>query len=270
MFNPPDLDLNVFYVATLNHNATISVVDPRFGFGGTKLLALVPLAARGDDWVLGPGGRQIFVAMPESDRVAIVDTRDWNVSANVPAASARTDSACSPTAVACGSPEGAEGRADSGVTVLDASDDKLLARIRTGRGRHDLAFSDDSRYAFVSNADEGTVSIVDAEALRESAVVKTGRRPYSLAYSSAPGWPTSPTTSTGPSPRSTPSPVGSPPGSRSRRDWDRSASAPTAAPVSWSIRSGTSCRCSTRRTTASSRRRGSRAERRSIGRQSSP
>ena len=53
LFNRPELDLNIYYAVTLNHNATITVVDPLFGFGGTKLLALVPLAARGDDWAWG-------------------------------------------------------------------------------------------------------------------------------------------------------------------------------------------------------------------------
>ena len=34
-----DLVLNVYYVLTLNGNGTIGVVDPLFGYGGTKLLA---------------------------------------------------------------------------------------------------------------------------------------------------------------------------------------------------------------------------------------
>ena len=33
---PAELDLNQFYVLALNNDATITVVDPRFGFGGTK------------------------------------------------------------------------------------------------------------------------------------------------------------------------------------------------------------------------------------------
>src|SRR4030095_8538857 len=39
----PLLDLNAYYVLALNHDATITVVDPLFHFGGTKLLALVGL-----------------------------------------------------------------------------------------------------------------------------------------------------------------------------------------------------------------------------------
>ena len=49
VMSPADLDLNVYYVLTLNGNGTIGVVDPLFGYGGTKLLAMVPLKS--------PGGR---------------------------------------------------------------------------------------------------------------------------------------------------------------------------------------------------------------------
>jgi YVTN family beta-propeller protein len=183
IFQPPDLDLNVFYVVTLNQNATVSVVDPLFGFGGTKLLALVPLSARGDDWVLGPGGRRLFVAIPESNRVAVIDTRDWKVTAEVPGGVRPGRIALQPDGRRLWVAGGVEGGDDSGVTVLDAETAQVEARVRTGRGRHDLAFSDDSRFAFVSNADEGTVSVLDAGSPREATAVKTGRRPYSLAYS---------------------------------------------------------------------------------------
>ena len=43
LLSRPELDLNTYYVLALNADATITVVDPLFGFGGTKLLALVAL-----------------------------------------------------------------------------------------------------------------------------------------------------------------------------------------------------------------------------------
>ena len=67
-----ELDLNVYYVLTMNDDATLSVVDPLFGFGGTKLLAMVRLWSPGRDWVVSPDQRRIFVSMPESDAVAVV------------------------------------------------------------------------------------------------------------------------------------------------------------------------------------------------------
>ena len=177
----------MYYVVTLNHNATLSVVDPRFGFGGTKLLALVPLAARGDDWVLGPGGRQIFVAMPDANQVAVVDTLTWAVTANLPGGVRPHRIAIQPDGRRLWVAGGAEAGLDSGVTVLDPEGGRVLARIRTGPGRHDLAFSDDSRHAFVTNAGAGTISVIDTEELREEAPIRTGRRPESVAYSTRAG-----------------------------------------------------------------------------------
>jgi YVTN family beta-propeller protein len=187
IFNPPDLDLNVYYVVMLNHDNTLSVVDPRFGFGGSKLLAVVPLDGRGDDWVLGPDGRRIFVAMPEVNRVAVVDTTTWKVVANVPGGVRPNRLALSPDGRRLWVAGGAAGQEDSGVTVIDTQQNQVVARIRTGRGRHDLTFSDDGQYALVSNSDEGTVSVLDADAMRELAVVRTGRRPYSIDFSSKAG-----------------------------------------------------------------------------------
>jgi YVTN family beta-propeller protein len=183
LFTPPELDLNTFHAVTLNHNATITVVDPLFGFGGTKLLALVPLAAPAADWALAPDGRSIFVALPEINQVAVVDTESWKLAASAPGGVRPRRLSVQPDGhylwVSGGSPTSD----DSGVTVLTTSDLKIAARIRTGRGASDLAFSSDSRFAFVANSLEGTVTVIDIGTLREVATVRTGRRPTSIAYS---------------------------------------------------------------------------------------
>ena len=51
---PPEIDFNQYYVVALNDDATVTVVDPLSGFGGTKLLALVTLPGPGADWCLPP------------------------------------------------------------------------------------------------------------------------------------------------------------------------------------------------------------------------
>ena len=56
LFSQPALDLNVYHVLALNADPSLTVVDPRFGFGGSQLLALVPLPARGEDWALDAAG----------------------------------------------------------------------------------------------------------------------------------------------------------------------------------------------------------------------
>src|SRR5262245_59477956 len=84
MLSPADLDLNVYYVLTLNGNGTIGVVDPLFGYGGTKLLAMVPLKSPGADWVLSKDETTIYVSLPQLNQVAVVDTANWEVRKFVP------------------------------------------------------------------------------------------------------------------------------------------------------------------------------------------
>src|SRR5436309_1777460 len=69
-----DVDLNTFRVVSMNDDATLSVVDPLFGFGGTKLLAMVALPSPADDWTLSDDQRSIYAASPAAKAIARVET----------------------------------------------------------------------------------------------------------------------------------------------------------------------------------------------------
>ncbi|MGH8423808.1 MAG: cytochrome D1 domain-containing protein, partial [Pseudomonas fluorescens] len=71
----------------------------------------------------------------------------------------------------------------SGVTVIDTRSLKTLKHLATGAGHHEIAFSKDSRFAFVTNRDDGTVSLIDIASLTISKQLKTGSHPLSVAYS---------------------------------------------------------------------------------------
>jgi len=182
----PELDMNVYYVLALNDDATISVVDPLFGFGGSKLLDMIFLESPGEDWALTADGNRLFVTMPEAGKVAVVDLTTWRVIQNV---ETRRD----PRRVALqddghylwvthGRP--GAGEELSGVTVVDTTTLEPVAYVATGRGRHSLAFSQDNLFTFVTNSADGTVSIIDARTLKKSTDVLTGSEPVSIAYSS--------------------------------------------------------------------------------------
>jgi DNA-binding beta-propeller fold protein YncE len=178
-----DLDLNVYHVIALNDDPTISVVDPLFGFGGTKLLALVKLDAAGADWAITADQRYLFVALPEANQVTAVDTSTWEVNARsaVPGRPARI--VMQPDGsllwVACD----AAGDARGGVRVLTARGMEVVAEIPTGPGSYDLAVSDDSNWVFVTAAAAGTTSVIEARTSRLRATIRTGDRPVSVAYS---------------------------------------------------------------------------------------
>ena len=49
LFKRPEVDLNEYHVIVMNDDATVSVVDPHFSFGGTRLLKMFGLAARAEE-----------------------------------------------------------------------------------------------------------------------------------------------------------------------------------------------------------------------------
>lgn len=177
----PDVDLNSYYVLALNSEPNISVIDPLLGFGGSKLMTLVMLDSPGEDWVITGDQERLFVSLPSSNKVAVVDTNTWKVVANVETGARPVRLALQPDEkyLWVGTDEGAE----SGVTVIDAATFKQVARIPTGAGHHELALSGDSRTAFVTNQTAGTLSLIDVPKLSKTADVQAGRGADSVAVS---------------------------------------------------------------------------------------
>ncbi|HEX6045821.1 MAG TPA: cytochrome D1 domain-containing protein [Pyrinomonadaceae bacterium] len=180
----PTLDLNAYFILALNNEPNISVIDPLSGFGGSKLYTLVALKSPGEDWVLSSDNKRIYVSMPLVNQIAVVDVPSWKVIANV-------DAGSKPTRVRLQHDGrylwiGNDGATPetSGVTVLDTVSNKVVARLKTGAGHHEIVFNDDDSLAFVTNKDAGTLSVVDIRTLAVSKEVKVGAQPVSIAYSS--------------------------------------------------------------------------------------
>ena len=172
----PDVDLNSYYLLTLNEDPSLSVIDPLLGFGGTKLLTLVLLKSPGEDWVLTSDRSKLFVSMPRVNQVAVVDTTTWKVITNI-------ETGFAPARLALQPDEKYVWIADeTGVTVIDTATLKVVKQIATGAGRHEIAFGLDNKFAFVSNRD-GTLSIIDIPNLKKRIDVKTGGVATSLAFS---------------------------------------------------------------------------------------
>jgi DNA-binding beta-propeller fold protein YncE len=60
---------------------------------------------------------------------------------------------------------------------------EAVARFATGKGRHEMAFSDDNRFAFVTNHDPATVSVIDVRRLTKKREILLETNPVSLAFS---------------------------------------------------------------------------------------
>ncbi|MBP6823269.1 MAG: cytochrome D1 [Acidobacteria bacterium] len=175
VFAQADIDLNSFYVLAMNDDASISVVDPRFGFGGSKLLAMIPLKSVAADWILSADESRLFVSMPEANQVAVIDTNSWRVLANV-------DTGRNPAKLALQADQRyLWATTAEGITAI--ATDKLTAAARIPVARaNEVAISDDSRWLTISSLD-GIISIIDIRTLQKVAEVKTGEQPASLAFS---------------------------------------------------------------------------------------
>ena len=177
----PDVDLNSFYLLTLNQEPNISVIDPILGFGGSKLVTLIMLKSPGEDWAITSDQERLFVSLPGSNQVAVVDTNTWKVVAEIDTGARPVRLALQPDEkyLWVGTDEGAE----SGVTVIDTTAFKAVARVPTGAGHHEIALSGDNKFAYVTNRDAGTLSVVAVQNFSKVGEVKTGQRANAVAVS---------------------------------------------------------------------------------------
>ena len=184
LFKRAELDLNVYYVLTLNNDATISVVDPLFGFGGTQLLALIELENPGMDWAIPDNQLFVFITVPASEKIAVINTSNWKIEKYIPLNAM---------------PNSIEIQADeeylwvdfqsnkiedySGVAVIATRSRTLKATIPTGKGKHHIVISDNNQFAFVSNSLDQTLSVIEVATLKKIKDIPLSEEPASMAWS---------------------------------------------------------------------------------------
>ncbi|MEL6867260.1 MAG: hypothetical protein AAFP19_22735, partial [Bacteroidota bacterium] len=165
ILNRPDLDLNAYYVIALNEDASITVVDPLFGYGSTQLLNLILLEAPGADWVINEDQSLIYVSMPEAKAVAVINAANWKVIKNIPLPGAPTKLELQADEqylwTICNTPEGV--LQGSGTAVIDCGEMALKEWLPAPGGRHDICLSDDNRFAYVCHDEAGGLSIYDVQ-----------------------------------------------------------------------------------------------------------
>jgi len=179
-----DIDLNKYFLLVLNNDHTISVVDPILGISGyTQLYAQLRLPAPGADWSFGARRDRMWVSIPQTGQLTELDIDSFKVLESF-------DAGKNPVRVSL-QPDGAYlwvgndslDEKQSGVTVFDPRKQTAVSFIPTGPGHHEIAFSDDSLFAYVSNSGDGTLSVIDTQKLATSTEMPAGGHPVSLAFS---------------------------------------------------------------------------------------
>jgi YVTN family beta-propeller protein len=179
----PDVDLNSYYILALNKSPDITVIDPLLGFGGSKLLALVMLKSPGEDWVLSRDEETLFVTLPLINQVAVVNTRSWSVASYIDTGINPVRLILQPDQKYLWVANDGNAAVPGSVTAIDAVTLKVAAQIPTGSGHHEIVVSADNRFAFVSNRESGTVSVIDVRKLTKLNDIRVGATPSSMARS---------------------------------------------------------------------------------------
>ena len=180
-----EIDLNSYLVLTINHDNTISVINPLVSFSKTKLESLITLPGTGADWVLSKKKELLYVTLPEQSMVAVIDTQTRKIVSRV-----LTGEKTRPTRIQF-QPDGRylwvglDGKPS--VAVIDTKTNSLAATIAVGDGLHSITFTADSRFAYITNSVSGTVTAVETNTLSKVAELNVAKTPVAVAYSSASG-----------------------------------------------------------------------------------
>jgi YVTN family beta-propeller protein len=179
----PDIDLNGYQMLTLNHDKTISVINPQVSFSITKLEGLITLPGSGADWALSNDKESLYVTIPDKSAVVVINTIKRKI---VGAVSTGEKTKPMRTALQPGGRYVWVGLDDSpSVAVIETAANKLAATIEVGAGLHNIAFTSDGRFAYVTNSASDTVSAIDTKTLSKVAEIKVAKTPVPVAYSSA-------------------------------------------------------------------------------------
>lgn len=180
-----DVDLNSYVVLTLNHDNTVTFINPQISFNITKLESIVTLPGAGADWALSKDKNFVYLSIPDKSQVVVISTITRKIVATI-----ETGEKTRPLRVQT-QPDGRYiwvGLDGSPlVAVIDPLTNKLAATVAVGEGLHNFAFTTDSRFAYVTNSSADTVTAVDIQTLKKVADIRVGKTPVPVAYSAASG-----------------------------------------------------------------------------------
>ncbi|HYO58126.1 hypothetical protein [Archangium sp.] len=175
----PDVNLNSYLFLTLNHDHTISVIDPQISLSRTKLQNLVSLGGAPADWALAPDMKALYVSIPVHGTVSVVDMRRFVVARNVRVGGDPGRLAISPD----GRSVWVSNEADGTVSVIDTASHQVLDTLEVGGGRHEFAFGEGGRTAWISSSEGEELVAVDVASREVLGRVRVGQGVGSIAYS---------------------------------------------------------------------------------------
>jgi YVTN family beta-propeller protein len=178
-----DIDLNSYLLLSLNHDRTLTFTNPQIAFSKTKLEGIVELPGNGADFVLSKNKESLYITLPEQSAIVVVSTLTRKITDTITLEGNRK-----PMRIAL-EPDGSHvwvGLDDSPfVAVIDTATNKLARTVPASAGLHNITFTADSRFAYVTNTAADTVTAIDTKTLSKIGDIAVGKTPVPAAYSTA-------------------------------------------------------------------------------------
>lgn len=171
------------YVANVE-DGSVSVIDT------TTLaeVARIPVGRAPVQVGFTPDGAQVYVSLRDENSVAIIDTVKRAKTAAVAVGRAPIQVHATPDGrFVFVANQGSETEPADTVSVIEVASGRVVDTIRTGKGAHGVAVSDDGALVFVTNIVDGTVAIVDAASRSVIETFHVGRGPNGVTFSGRDG-----------------------------------------------------------------------------------
>lgn len=182
LMNRPLLDLTGYFVLTLDRDGGVSVLDPSVSFAGkSSLLTSVKLDSTGFDWVKTVDDRRLFVALPETRDVAMIDLQTFKLLRRVTFGGRPSRLALMPGDQQLWVGQSGPDAGDSRISVLDAHNGDVLASFPAPGGHHEFAFDTRDGTVFVSSRNDGSIQAIDSRSFKVINTWRAGKLPLSLA-----------------------------------------------------------------------------------------
>ncbi len=179
----PLLDLTGYYVLSLDAESSVSVLDPSVSFSGrSSLYSAIKLDGRGFDWIKTSDDMRLFVALPNENKLAIADLQTLSVLNHLILPGQPTRLALQPDERLLWVGLTGTNPQESAVEIIDTINNNSVAHIPLPSGYHEITFSNDGHYAFISNRQSKSVTIVNAITLKVVREVDLSFEPLGLVF----------------------------------------------------------------------------------------
>lgn len=167
LMNRPLLDLTGYFVLTLDEEASVSVLDPSVYFANkSSLYSVIKLSKPGFDWVKTTDDTRLFVAIPESREVAVIDLQNQKLLKTIKVTGQPTRLALMPGERLLWVGQTGLVESDNQVSVIDTITTEIMATMELPKGHHEFAFAKQGNRAFVSSRDDANIAMIDSANLK--------------------------------------------------------------------------------------------------------